>query len=267
MAYEKVPNQTSQNWPVSTQYQTFPASSVGVPASPQYDTFPSGLGTPATILGASLLQWVRADMGITIGTGVSAWADQSGNGRDYAQGTGAQQPSYNATGGPNGTPSVLFDGANDTLSAAGLDLPAPATTPTWFWFIGRQITWTSGDRVFSGSAGMQLLQNGASPNLDMFDGAVANGNTAAALNTYVRAEVYFSGSANDYLKLAATSATGASAGNTNPNAPFSLGSNSAGAQFSNIELCEFLVANSLPSAGQRAQLDAYATARYGAGLV
>lgn len=43
MAYEKFPNQTGQNWPVSTQYQTHPGSAVGVPTSPQYGTFPEGI--------------------------------------------------------------------------------------------------------------------------------------------------------------------------------------------------------------------------------
>lgn len=223
---------------------------------------------PATILGASLIQWCRADLGVTLnGSTVAAWADQSGNGHHYAQGIAGQQPLYNATGGPNGQASMLFDGANDTLSAAGLDLAAPATTPSWFWFIFRQITWTSGDRVFSGAGGMQLLQNTGTPQLDMFDGSVANGNTAATLNTYLRGEIYFSGSVADYLKLGATSVTGASAGNTNPGAPFSIASNSAGSQFAHIEVCEFLVADALPSAGQRSSLDAYVTARYGAGLV
>ncbi len=45
-----------------------------------------------TDLGANLAGWWRADLGITIGTGVSAWADQSGNGRHLVQATGTDQP-------------------------------------------------------------------------------------------------------------------------------------------------------------------------------
>lgn len=50
-------------------------------------------------LGSSLALWLRADLGVTLnGATVSAWADQSGNGRHATQGTAARQPTYNATG-------------------------------------------------------------------------------------------------------------------------------------------------------------------------
>lgn len=51
--------------------------------------------TPATPSG--LLLWLRADLGVTIGTGVSAWADQSGSGNNVSQATGSKQPTLNAS--------------------------------------------------------------------------------------------------------------------------------------------------------------------------
>lgn len=62
---------------------------------------------PTNLSGCVL--WLRADLGITLnGSDVSAWADQSGQGRDVSQGTAANQPAYNATGGPLSTAAIEF---------------------------------------------------------------------------------------------------------------------------------------------------------------
>jgi len=52
---------------------------------------------------------------------VTTWYDQSGNGRNATQSTAANQPRIVNAGTvekTNGKPSLLFDGSNDTLSAA-----------------------------------------------------------------------------------------------------------------------------------------------------
>jgi hypothetical protein len=73
--------------------------------------------TPPSIAG--LTAWYRADLGITIGTGVSAWADQSGTGdanKNVTQGTAANQPTFNASDGAyNSKPTLSFDDTNDVL--------------------------------------------------------------------------------------------------------------------------------------------------------
>lgn len=66
-----------------------------------------------TVLGRCVL-WLRADLGVTIATGVSSWADQSGAGlvTGVTQATGANQPTY-STGDSNfaGRPSLGFAGS------------------------------------------------------------------------------------------------------------------------------------------------------------
>lgn len=63
--------------------------------------------------------WLRADLGITQATGVSIWADQSPNGNNFTQSTGANQPGYNTTGNARGTgPALTFNGTSQFLGAA-----------------------------------------------------------------------------------------------------------------------------------------------------
>lgn len=84
-------------------------------------TGPGGVGsTDGT---SNLRLWLQADAGVTQTGGVSAWADQSGNGLDMAQGTAGAQPTFVAAG-LNGQPFLSFDGAGDFLQTAAL----PTTT-------------------------------------------------------------------------------------------------------------------------------------------
>ena len=54
---------------------------------------------------------------ITMDTGVSVWADKSGNGRNATQSTGNNQPARTVT--INGLLALTFDGTNDSLNFAG----------------------------------------------------------------------------------------------------------------------------------------------------
>jgi len=81
---------------------------------------PSGSGTgftPSPVFSpldlSGLVLWLRADLGITIATGVSAWADQSGQGHNVTQATGGSQPTFNAVDGAyNGASTLSFLGSS-----------------------------------------------------------------------------------------------------------------------------------------------------------
>lgn len=82
---------------------------------------------PTRLSGCAL--WLRADLGVTLnGSTVSAWANQGTAGGSCSQGTGAAQPTWSATGGPNGKPTLQFDGgdylrdATQNLVSAGAPL-------------------------------------------------------------------------------------------------------------------------------------------------
>lgn len=69
---------------------------------------------------SGLVLWLRADLGVTLNVGnVSAWADQSGAGNNFTQGTGANQPLFQASGF-GGRPNVKFSSTGPTtLSKIG----------------------------------------------------------------------------------------------------------------------------------------------------
>jgi hypothetical protein len=69
-------------------------------------------------LGSSLLGWWRADMGITLVSGVvSAWADQSGNGNHLVQSTANRRPAYSTAHADwNGRPALTWDGVLSAMA-------------------------------------------------------------------------------------------------------------------------------------------------------
>lgn len=224
------------------------------------------VNTPLTILGANLLQWCRADLGVTIATGVSQWDDLSGNGRHYTQGTGSAQPAWGATSGPNGTPAITGDGVDDNLRALDLDRPVPGTSPTWMWIVLKQVTWTNTRRIYSNgnsSSTLCLVQTSPSPGLATYNAASSVTLPDLAVGVWGTVTTYFSNSPADYIQINdGTPATGVALGNNGPGTSFTLfsGNNTL---YGNVSIAEFVVADVLPSADQLTSLAAYRLARYG----
>src|SRR5580692_5588369 len=72
--------------------------------------------------------WLRADLGISIATGVSQWLDQSGCGNHVTQASGPNQPSL-LSSWSNGKPAVRST-ASQWLASAAFTAPAFGTTAT-----------------------------------------------------------------------------------------------------------------------------------------
>lgn len=238
------------------------------------DRIATGIGgavvasTPLTIYGANLVQWLRADLGITIVTGVSAWADQSGNGNNAIQATGTAQPAYTASDSTlNNQSTILADGTSDVLSTAALTTNL-ATDDFYVCAIINAVTWTSGDSLTSGAGTTppRSFQTGATPAITQTATSGVNSNTAAVLGSWVRYESLWTTTAGvSYLKIGATNATG---GNPGTGARTSSHIFAAGAAlFGNYTLAEFIVVKTAagsggPTGSQRTACDAYLSARY-----
>ena len=77
------------------------------------DFDPRNIRTPLAV-------WCRSDLGAEMnGATVSGWLDMSGNGRDFAQATAADQPALSGAG-LGGRSELSFDGSSDVLEGSSL---------------------------------------------------------------------------------------------------------------------------------------------------
>lgn len=224
------------------------------------------------ITSKSSIFFVSADIGTTISTGVSAWADQSGNSNSFTQATTASQPTLITAdvdfGGRN---SLLGDGVNDFMTNVWVPL-APTTNPQWFFVVFNQVTWTAGKYLFAGSVSSAIcsfLQFTSTPAMSMGNTTVTNNNAGAAIGTSVRGEVSFTGSTSDYLKLGSTTVTGTSAAVSAGLVGLKLftRNNGTAAQTINAKVACIGCWNGAPTSGEKAALDAWVTNYYGPGVV
>jgi len=224
---------------------------------------PGGAGggvTPLTILGSLVRQWCRADLGVTIGTGASALADQSGNTKNYTQGTAAFQPAVTASDATlSGLQTISFDGSNDTL------VSALAMAPPYFVFCVFKVrTWVNVTHVYGDNVAdaARLFMSGASPTLTQRNGVSSNSSNGGTVGSWVRSRDSVTNATTDYLKVgAAANVTGVAAG-AGSGAALALGSTQGGF-FGAIDFREIIVCSSEPNAGQLASMDAYFAAQSG----
>lgn len=221
------------------------------------------------VAASAVLSAHRADKGLTVdgANRISAWADQSGNGKHYVQGTGALQMLWLPTGGPNSRAAVQIDATTREMTQA-LALPAPGTTPTLIWLIWQTDVWASNSRIVSSEAPSTkhlIFATTATPQLSIYNATQRADNTAGTVGSPFRIEAYFSNSAADFLKIGSTTQGGASAGN-NASASRILGLNASSLSLRG-RVMEMLYLNRDLLAGERTALDEYVTNYYGAGLV
>lgn len=132
---------------------------------------------PAIMAADEIVAGWDAALGVSGGATVAQWNDLGSGGFNLTQATAGFQPTFNAAGGPNGNPSVLFDGVDDFLINAALNLPAPGTTPTFYWVIVRQVTWNGpgfGTLNEANNGALAQYQGGVSPELIQYNSGDSN---------------------------------------------------------------------------------------------
>jgi hypothetical protein len=111
----------------------------------------SGVWTPLEL---SPFLWIDAadTTTITASSGsVSQWNDKSGNGRNFTQGTGGNQPTTGSTS-LNGLNVISFDGTDDFMQTASFT----KAQPTSVWFVGF-VSGSLAASFFDSAAGAQHI--------------------------------------------------------------------------------------------------------------
>ena len=200
-------------------------------------------------LGSSPEAWYQLNKGQTVtGSGVSTWADQSGNGRDLLQAVDGSRPPLQADG------SVLFDGVADFLKASAFTLNQPWTC----YMLGKSIVWTLNATFFDGNTNAvgAVYMSAASPNIRQFAGLATTENANMPIGSYALITSVFNG-ASSTLQVNNTTAVTSDAGASNA-AGFTIGAAGGGAvQFANIQVKEVMVFAGAHNATQQATVKQY----------
>lgn len=232
-------------------------------------TSPGGTGTksncyyffvPTDIAGNVL--WLRADLGITIGTGVSTWADQSGNSANATQATGSKQPTV-ASAQINGRDALHFVAASSQYMTGSF---ASSITTATLFVVGNQSADSQGyfeaDPVNVVNTGLSTFNTGGS----QFVRRTTTGHDAtatASLNANqvitgmvqsTRTDIWTNGTAGtantDTVTLASLN-------------NYRIGSIAQDLFFLNGYIAEVIVYNSALSSSDRQKVEAYLRNRWG----
>lgn len=214
--------------------------------------------------------WLRSDLGITIGTGVSQWADQSGNGNHATQATSGAQPAYSASDAQmGGFPSVSMDGTDDFLAGS---IAFSSTTMAVYAYM-RLVTaaanmghWSllgNGDTTDNTIRGAMVYHAGGG--ITTFNAANKSVNTPPANGTNFVYSTRFDG-VNNVQRINSTDGTTVASANTINPVSYKLGCRTvsgAAANFAAIRLVEFLIFPANLTSQQDADLRQYFLDRYG----
>jgi len=207
--------------------------------------------TPKTLPG--ILAWYRADLGVTIGTGVSAWADQSGAGNTAVQAVGVNQPTLTAS-------NAAFNGKPTIASTATQWLTAPVATPNpmTIWVVG---TWAASSVMVSAQAlAWYFADNGANVGLSSAAAYAVGPRAISGAATVVAIDGTNGQVWTSQHSGGAVVSTGANAGTS-----IWMLNSSAQTQGGDV-MAEMAIWNRALSPGEIDQLNRYAGSRYSIGI-
>lgn len=227
--------------------------------------------SPVTIIPASAVvaAYDAATVVVEVGNVVSGVPDQSPNGWNGMAGFGFQPAWSAADANFGGRPSVTHDGVDDIIDFT-LPIPAPGTTPRYYWFIGRLISWPGVSKVLMGGNGglcQDILTVTSTPRIGLYNSSSVSTNTNMVLGTARRCTALFSNSASDQLIVGSIGGTPASAGNAS-SPDWHIGGGGAAGQYANWAWSYILIMNRAATVPELAALDAWAlSVGYPAGIL
>lgn len=214
--------------------------------------------SPLTIfLSTGVYLWVRADLGMTGGANMTAWADQSGNARSFTP--YATGPAITVADATLNNLQTLGFGDVQGIKTAALAL----ATPFYYLAVVKPLTWNNTILVIGDPENAnrgQVAYAGGSPNMFQNNGGFTNG-AASTIGTWQRIRASFTNTVADLLKIGSGAAT--TGGNAGASSPARLGMNANGnaPDHGTFQVYEWVVLPGTPSAGELAAYDAYITAK------
>lgn len=188
------------------------------------------------------------------GDAVWKWQDQSGAAYDLVQATQANKPIYK-TNIINGKPVIRFDGAGDHLAKGTTSLVTQANS---MWMVVDDND--AAARVyFDGDAASKQLLRHDGTNLEINAGSDVGAAHTAGDPHFIQGD--FAGASSEIWVDGVSLATG-DAGAQEQDGGFTVGADNAGANSLAGDIAEVIANDAVFTAGERAQLDAYATSRY-----
>lgn len=232
-------------------------------------------GSTGYVSRTGLQLWLKADsLGLSGGTAVAAWADQSGNGYDVAQATAGSRPTYQ-TGVINGQPVVRFSGTSQSLVSSAAIKPTNITIMAVYRPMAAGSTPTVISQTYNaGATNGWGLRAGSSANLTPYADLNIGGSTTTTstatvttVNTPQLLTATYDGVARKaYLGGVLKANTTASGSLTYGTvASFTVGSHLA-TNYLNGDIAEILVYNRALSDAERQDVEAYVYAKYGVGV-
>jgi len=212
---------------------------------------------------------------ITIATGVSQWADKSGNNRHATQATTTNRPAV-APGAVNGLNAINFDGTNDVLRLAA-SIFSSKTSYSVFLVCknddagaGARIAF--GERIAGNGAGVFMAKIDNTSIIYRRGGITASTNaditeSAGFPTTPQLLEMVTSASSGQAFRNGNSVGTNASTISTFTLNPLAIGANLTDSngvqQFWDGYICEFIVIFSALSTNDRQQIEGYLSWRWG----
>lgn len=214
--------------------------------------------------GADLLAWLRADLGVSIASGVAAWADQSNNARDFSQGSVPSRLGYSSSDAAYGNRAVVTGTGSGFLDAIAAWTIAQPFTLYVVGEIGNSADWkTLVDSTVAGNR--PILRTNPSEQASLYAGS-ADVTSAVAINApSIMCAVFNGASSALYLSSTTAAITGnpGSHGIATPRLGRAADGGSSYYLPSDGKIAEVVWTVGADDSSERAQMLRYFSVRYG----
>lgn len=234
------------------------------PTSTPTPTPTPGAFVPTDIAGLKL--WLKADaLGLSNNDPVASWTDSSGTSNNATQGTSGKRPVFK-TAILNGLPIVRFDGTDDILLCAN-ELPNTASV---FMVVAVNTTPANSDLLIANSNGASggiliWARTSSSTNWGGLNTSfvVVNAAEDLSVGVYNDLELTTSGSSMQFYRNGTLKVNNGTQSYGGPGASSSIGGQADDSSFTDCDIAEVIVYDTVLSSGNRMSVEAYLATKYG----